>query len=72
MSLHQQLVGPRWNSEVPRFASNLKFSPLVPQKASSDDIFESQHSGPGLAGVTECVNEEPVPQVRRRISIACT
>lgn len=32
-----QLFGPRWNSEVPRFASNLGFSPLVPQKASTNN-----------------------------------
>lgn len=32
-----QLFGPRWSSEVPRFASNLGFSPLVPQKASSQN-----------------------------------
>lgn len=31
---YSQLFGPRWNSEVPRFASNLGFTPLVPQKAA--------------------------------------
>lgn len=39
-----QLFGPRWNSEVPRFASNLGLSPLVPQKASASESNDSQHS----------------------------
>lgn len=54
---YSQLFGPRWSSEVPRFASNLGFSPLVPQKASSSNDTPSI----SLPTVTTVVESEPQP-----------
>lgn len=47
------LFGPRWNSEVPRFASNLGFSPLVPQKASTNNGDTLQTSLPSFVLASE-------------------
>ncbi|XP_065220961.1 aftiphilin isoform X2 [Planococcus citri] len=49
------LFGPRWNSDVPRFASNLGFSPLVPEKAS-----EKKDTQPVSISPQTVLREEPV------------